>query len=66
MVKQNKQKIFVPKKVKGGAVLGKDGDTWFAVKVTGFSNVELRSIKKYLGEQCKEYFVQDEADVENY
>ena len=65
MVKQNKQKIFVPKKVKGGAVLGKDGDTWFAVKVTGFSNVEL-SIKKYLGEQCKEYFVQDEADVENY
>ena len=59
-----KQKIFVPRKVKGGAVLGKEGDTWFVVKVTGFSNVEIRSIKKYLGEACKDYFVQDE-ELEN-
>ena len=61
----SKQKIFVPRKIKGGAVLGKEGDTWFAVKVTGFSNVELRSLKKYLNTSCKDYFVQDE-DVENY
>ena len=60
-----KQKIFVPKKVKGGIVLGKEGDTWFAVKVTGFSNVEIRSLKKYLGEACKDYFVEEEP-VENY
>ena len=61
----SKQKIFVPKKVKGGSGLGKGGDVWFAVKVTGFSNVELRSLKKYLGEQCREFFVQEE-EVENY
>ena len=57
-----KQKIFVPKKLKGGSIIGKDGDVWFAVKVTGFSNVELKSLKKYLVEQCKAYFVQDEQE----
>ena len=61
-----KQKIFVPRKLKGGTQLGKEGETWFAVKVTGFSNVEIRSLKKYLGESCKEYFVKEEEIADDY
>lgn len=61
-----KQKIFVPRKLKGGTQLGKEGETWFAVKVTGFSNVEIRSFKKYLGESCKEFFAKEEEVADDY
>ena len=61
-----KQKIFVPRKLKGGSQVGKEGETWFAVKVTGLSPVEIRAFKKYLGASCKDFFTQEEEVVDNY
>ena len=49
-------KIFVPRKIKGGSVVGKEGEVWYAIKCQNFNNTELRSFKKYIGEACKEFF----------
>jgi len=49
-------KIFAPRKVKGGAIVGKDGEVWYAIKCTNFTPAEHRAFKTYIGEACKEFF----------
>jgi len=57
-----KKKANAPKKIVGGRVLGKDGETWFAVKVNGFEKVDLRDFKRELGMFCKEFFDPPDED----
>lgn len=56
-----KSKVFCPRKIKGGATVGKEGETWFVVKTSNLSNIELKAFKKYMHEACKEFF-QPESD----
>ena len=49
-------KLFVPKKVKGGSTIGKEGEVWYAVRCANFNPTELRAFKKYISEACKEFF----------
>jgi len=55
-------KIFVPKKIKGGVTIGKEGEVWFAIKCANFNATELRVFKTYIGEACKEFFEPDTED----
>jgi len=54
-------KLFAPKKIKGGYVLGKDGETWFAVRAKDFKPKDIREFKEYFAECCKEFFKEEEV-----
>ena len=54
-----KAKIFVPRKIKGGSSIGKEGEVWHAIRCSSFSAPEHRAFKKYL-DACKEFFLEDE------
>ena len=56
-----KAKINQPKKIKGGTVVGKEGEVWFAVKCSNFNKTECRSFKAFIGTVCKE-FLEDPDD----
>ena len=61
-----KKKANAPKKIVGGRVLGKEGEIWYAVKVTGFGRVDYRDFKRELGLFCKEFFIpptEDESEA---
>ena len=58
-------KIFVPKKLKGGAVIGKEGEVWYGIKCANFSAPEHRAFKKYVAEACKQFFVADDDSEES-
>ena len=53
-------KIFVPRKLKGGSVIGKEGELWYGIRCANFSAPEHRAFKKYMGDACKEFFEDDE------
>ncbi len=53
-------KLFVPKKIKGGYVLGKDGEMWFAVRAKDFKPKDAREFKQYFASCCKEFFKEEE------
>ena len=53
---KTKAKINQPKKVKGGSVLGKEGEVWFALKCSNFNKTECRSFKAYIASVCKDFF----------
>ena len=57
-------RLQVPRKIKGGAILGKENDTWFAVKAVGFSKADTRDFKQYFAACCKEFFTEDEPEDE--
>ena len=59
-----KAKIFVPRKIKGGSSIGKEGEVWYAIRCSSFSAPEHRAFKKYLGDACKEFFLEDESESE--
>jgi hypothetical protein len=61
MPKTKGPKLFAPRKVKGGNVLGKDDEVWYAVRAKGFSTSDNRDFKRYFGECCKEFFAEDEV-----
>ena len=58
-----KAKINQPKKIKGGSVVGKEGETWFAIKCSNFNGTECRSFKKYIHSACKDFFEDPDDDV---
>ena len=58
-------KIFVPKKLKGGAVIGKEGEGWYGIKCANFSAPEHRAFKKYVADACKQFFVADDDSEES-
>ena len=58
-------KIFVPKKLKGGAVIGREGEVWYGIKCANFSAPEHRAFKKYVAEACKQFFVADDDSEES-
>ena len=60
-----KAKIFVPRKIKGGSSIGKEGEVWYAIRCSSFSAPEHRAFKKYLGDACKEFFLEDEDSSES-
>ena len=60
---KTKAKINQPKKVKGGSVLGKEGEVWFALKCSNFNKTECRSFKAYIASICKDFFDDPDDDV---
>ena len=56
MPKIKKSKANQPKKVKGGSVLGKEGEIWFAIKCSNFNKTECRSFKSFIATACKDFF----------
>ena len=55
-------KFNAPKKIKGGTVVGKTGEIWFAVKCSNFNGTECKSFKKYIASACKEFFEDEEEE----
>lgn len=64
MVKSTVPKLFVPRKIKGGHLLGKDGEIWFAVRAKDFTPGDNRDFKQYFAACCKEFFVEDEPEAQ--
>ncbi len=60
-----KAKINAPRKVKGGSVLGKEGEIWFALKCSNFNKTECRSFKAYISSACKDFFEDPEDDIKD-
>ena len=60
----SKRKANAPKKIQGGRILGKEGDTWYAVKVNGFERSDYRDFKRELGIFCKEFFIPPQEEDE--
>ena len=65
MPKTKGPKLFAPRKVKGGNVLGKDDEVWYAVRAKGFSASDNRDFKRYFGDCCKEFFAEDAETPED-
>ena len=59
MAKTKKAKINQPKRIKGGSVVGKEGEIWFALKCLNFNS----SFKQYIASACKDFF-EDEEETE--
>lgn len=59
-----KTKIFVPRKLKGGSAIGKDGEVWYGIRCANFSAPEHRAFKKYITDACKQFFVEDDDESE--
>ena len=63
MAKTKKAKINQPKKVKGGNVVGKEGEIWFALKCLNFNKTECsnstlrRRVKTFLRMKKKRKFL---------
>ena len=53
MAKTKKAKINQPKKIKGGSVVGKEGEIWFALKCLNFNKTECSSFKQYIASACR-------------
>ena len=64
MVKTKVPKLFAPRKVKGGNLLGKEDEVWFAVRAKDFSATENRDFKRYFADCCKQFFEEDEDEIE--
>ena len=60
-----KKKVNAPKKLVGGRILGKEGDMWFAVKVSGFEKQDFRDFKSEFGLFCKEFLDPPEDQEES-
>ena len=66
MPKVKRSKANQPKKVKGGTVLGKEGELWFAIKCSNFNKTECRSFKSFISTACKDFFEDpDEEDIKD-
>ena len=61
MPKSNGPKLFAPRKIKGGSILGKDEQMWFAVRANNFSAGDSREFKRYFSDCCKEFFAEEEV-----
>ena len=57
-----KAKINQPKKIKGGTVVGKEGEVWFALKCSNFNKTECRAFKGYIASACKDFFEDEEEE----
>ena len=57
-----KAKINQPRKIKGGTVLGKEGEVWFALKCSNFNKTECRAFKGYIASACKDFFEDEEEE----
>ena len=64
MPKAKGPKLFAPRKIKGGNVLGKDDEVWYAVRAKDFSTQDNREFKRYFADCCKEFFEEDTEDAE--
>ena len=64
MPKGKGPRLQVPRKIKGGTVVGKEDETWFAVKAVGFGKADTRDFKQYFSECCKEFFVTEAQEDE--
>ena len=63
MAKTKKAKINQPRRIKGGSVVGKEGEIWFALKCLNFNKTECSSFKQYIASACKDFF-EDEEETE--
>ena len=60
MPRSKEPKLFAPRKIKGGSILGKENEIWYAVRAGNFAASDNREFKRYFGECCKEFFAEEE------